>query len=198
MLGSHNSKKLTHHFSCSSFHCPLAKKLRAFRKRGVFVCLLGLCNPLSTEQAVLTTFALATDRASSSDRAIVWIWSIHGVLSGFSFTDKTTSLAWTLHPCHLWLGSTWALRLLFHLNLCLVHRLSGGIRLRRCCSSTFKGLPNLTYPHWCPRPSPRKKEPAGLLSPGCATVAPAPPRPRGTEGPFASPTKVTPVKFSRC
>lgn len=95
MLGSHNSKKLTHHFSCSSFHCPLAKNLRTFRKRGVFFCLLGLCNPLSTEQAVLTTFALATDRASSSDQAIVWIWSIHGVLSAFSFADKPTSLAWT-------------------------------------------------------------------------------------------------------
>lgn len=32
VFDSYNGKKLTHHFSCSSFHYPLAKKLRAFRK----------------------------------------------------------------------------------------------------------------------------------------------------------------------
>lgn len=56
---------------------------------------------------------------------------------------------------------------------------------------------DLTYSHQCPQPTPQKREPAGLLSPGCATMPWAPPQSCRTEGPFACPIMVTPATFSR-
>lgn len=56
---------------------------------------------------------------------------------------------------------------------------------------------NLTYSHCCPQPAPRKKRPAGLLSPGCDTTALAPAQSHRTEGPFACPVTVTAATFSR-
>lgn len=82
----------------------------------------------------------------------------------------------------LWLRRTWVLCLLFLLNLCLIHRPSSGIMLRRCCSHIWKGLSNITYFLRCPHPTTRKQEPDGVLTSGCATRALAFPWTCRTEG----------------